>query len=72
MSQSKVGTVGGDWRAWRPAIWIAMLGIALILLISPVYLGAAVLGVAVGIAVRIGRGRRRAPTRRQSGRRGRV
>lgn len=61
-----------DWRTWRPAIWIAMLGIALILLISPVYIGAAVLGVAVGIAVRIGRGRRAAPSRRHRGRRGSV
>lgn len=48
-----------DWRVYRPAIWMAMIGIALILLITPAYLGAAVLGGAIGIALRIETGRRR-------------
>ncbi|MFL5861522.1 MAG: hypothetical protein ACJ780_12180 [Solirubrobacteraceae bacterium] len=60
------------WRAYRPAIWLGMLGLALILLIEPPYLGAVVLGVAVGIAIRVRVARRRAarglPPRR-SGRR---
>lgn len=48
-----------DWRTYRPAIWLAMLGIALILLIQPPYLGAAVIGAAIGVALRIQIGRRR-------------
>jgi hypothetical protein len=49
-----------DWRVFRPAIWLAMLGVALILVVRPAYFGAAVLGAAIGIALRIERGRRRA------------
>ena len=48
----------GDWRIWRPAIWLAMLGIALVLLVSPGYIGALVLGFAIGITVRISRRQR--------------
>jgi hypothetical protein len=49
------------WRAFRPAIWLAMLGIALALLINPPYIGVAVLGASIGIAARVaGRRRRRA------------
>ena len=48
-----------DWRVFRPAIWIAMVGIAFILLISPPYLGAIVLGGAIGIALKIETSRRR-------------
>ena len=48
-----------DWKAFRPAIWTAMLAIAVMLLIAPFYLGAALLGAAVGIALRIEQGRRR-------------
>ena len=34
-----------DWRVFRPAIWLAMLGIALmLLLIAPVYIGAVFVG----------------------------
>lgn len=50
----------GGWRAFRPAIWIGMVGIALLLLVTPVYLGAALLGAGIGVAVRIETGRRRA------------
>jgi hypothetical protein len=60
-----------DWRAFRPAIWIGMLGIALLLLVTPIYFGAVLLGAAIGIASRIQTGRRRAarglPPRRRRG-----
>jgi hypothetical protein len=48
-----------DWKVFRPAIWLAMLGIALLLVVKPVFFGAAVLGAAIGIAIRIEQGRRR-------------
>jgi hypothetical protein len=48
-----------DWRMFRPAIWLAMLGIAVMLLVAPFYLGAALIGAAIGIALRIEQGRRR-------------
>jgi hypothetical protein len=58
-----------DWRAFRPAIWLAMLGAALMLLVTPVYIGAAVVGGALGVGLRIEAGRRRiargAPPRRR-------
>ena len=49
----------GDWRDYRPAIWLAMLGIALILLVSPPYIGAILVGAAIGAAIRIRQRRRR-------------
>jgi hypothetical protein len=49
-----------DWRVWRPAIWLVMLGIAVMLLFSPWYLGALFFGAAIGAAVRIQQRRRRA------------
>jgi hypothetical protein len=58
-----------DWRVFRPAIWLGMLGIAVMLLVSPVYIGILFLGGALGIGVRIEMGRRRiargAPPRRR-------
>jgi hypothetical protein len=48
-----------DWRVFRPAIWLAMLGVALLLLVAPVYFGAILLGAAIGAAFRIETGRRR-------------
>jgi hypothetical protein len=59
-----------NWRVFRPAIWMAMLGIALLLLVAPAYVGGAVIGGAIGIALRIETGRRRsargrAPRRRR-------
>jgi uncharacterized membrane protein len=48
-----------DWRMFRPAIWLAMLGIAVMLLVAPFFLGAVLLGAAVGVALRIEQGRRR-------------
>ena len=50
----------GDWRDFRPAIWLAMLGVAAILLFSPWYLGVLFLGGAIGIAGKTFRQRRRA------------
>ena len=50
----------GDWRDWRPAIWLTMLGIAVMLLVSPFYFGALFIGAAIGAAVRIQQRRRRA------------
>ena len=58
----------GDWRAFRPAIWLAMLGIALLLLIAPPYIGAVVIGFAIGVAARV-EGRRRRPGRSRPRRR---
>jgi hypothetical protein len=53
--------VTGDWRDFRPAIWLAMLGVAVMLLVVPFYLGAVFLGAAIGAAIRIRRRRRGAP-----------
>jgi hypothetical protein len=49
----------GDWRDWRPAIWLVMLGVAVMLLFSPFYLGAIFFGAAIGAAARINQRRRR-------------
>jgi hypothetical protein len=49
----------GDWRDWRPAIWLAMLGVAVMLLVSPFYYGALFVGAAIGAGVRIQQRRRR-------------
>lgn len=70
--------MNNDWRIWRPAIWLVMLGIAVMLLFSPWYLGAIFFGAAIGSAIRIQQRRRRAVAaaskrqpqrRRRSGRR---
>jgi hypothetical protein len=53
-------TMTGDWRDFRPAIWLVMLGIAVILLVKPWFLGAIFFGGAIGIAAKVYRGRRRA------------
>ena len=47
----------GDWRDFRPAIWLAMLGIAVMLLVSPFFIGA----VFLGARDRVGRADRAAP-----------
>ena len=51
----------GDWHDFRPAIWLAMLGIALALLLSPPYVGAVLIGAAIGVALRTRQRRRTAP-----------
>jgi hypothetical protein len=48
----------GDWRDWRPALWLVMLGVAVIIAVSPHYLGAAFIGGAIGVALRIRQRRR--------------
>jgi hypothetical protein len=48
-----------DWRAFRPAIWLAMVGVALLLVLHTPYVGAVVLGGAIGVGLRIQRARRR-------------
>jgi hypothetical protein len=49
-----------DWRVWRPVIWLTMVGIAVIVIVSPHYLGAFFIGLAIGAAVRVRQRRRRA------------
>lgn len=49
---NKLRDVNG-WRRYRPAIWLAMLGVALVLLISPAIFGFLVLGMAAGLAIRL-------------------
>lgn len=51
--------LSGDWRDFRPAIWLGMLGVALALVISPPYIGAIIIGAAIGVAIRIEQRRRR-------------
>jgi hypothetical protein len=60
--------VKGEWRVYRPAIWLAMLGVAVVVVVNP-YAGALLLGAAIGTAGKISRRRRRvsrgaAPRRR--------
>jgi hypothetical protein len=50
----------GDWRDYRPAIWLTMIGVAVILLVSPFWIGALFFGAAIGAAIRITQRRRRA------------
>jgi hypothetical protein len=47
-----------NWRDYRPAIWLAMLGVA-VMLLAPAYVGALFLGAAIGVWVKINRGRAR-------------
>jgi hypothetical protein len=64
--------VTGDWRDWRPAIWLVMLGIAVMLLVAPWYLGAIFLGGAIGAAIRIRQLRHRAAIAAAAGKPGRT
>jgi hypothetical protein len=48
----------GDWRDYRPAIWLAMLGVAVALLFTPWYFSAIFFGAALGFAIRIVQRRR--------------
>lgn len=52
--------MNGDWRIWRPAIWLAMLG-AIWFLIPwrYYYLGIVFIGAGIGVAIRITQRRRR-------------
>jgi hypothetical protein len=49
----------GDWRDWRPAIWLVIIGIAVMLLLTPFYVGAIFVGAGIGAAFRIRQRRRR-------------
>jgi hypothetical protein len=51
--------MGGGWRDFRPAIWLAMAGVALALVLSPAYFGAVLIGASIGMAARVQLGRRR-------------
>jgi hypothetical protein len=51
--------MGDDWKVYRPAIWTAMLGVAVALLVSPAYLGAIPIGASIGMAARIRQRQRR-------------
>lgn len=53
--------MNNDWRIFRPAIWLAMVGIAALLVVNAL-VGAALIGGAIGVALRI-QGRRRAARR---------
>ncbi len=57
----------GDWRDYRPAIWMAMLGVAVMLVVNPPYVGAIFLGGAIGAAIRIAQRRRSAAGKRLGG-----
>ncbi|MFZ0091978.1 MAG: hypothetical protein WAL63_20940 [Solirubrobacteraceae bacterium] len=60
LRSGRAGRAGNaEWRLFRPAIWTAMLGIALLLLVNPPAIGALVLGAAIGLAIRIQTQRRR-------------
>jgi hypothetical protein len=61
----------GDWRDWRPALWLAMLGVAVILLVNPPYISAIFFGAAIGTAIRIRQRRRRRSQAELTTRRGR-
>jgi hypothetical protein len=50
----------GDWRDYRPTIWLAMLGIAAALLLNSALYAAPFLGAAIGVGLRIVQARRRA------------
>jgi hypothetical protein len=70
--------MSSDWRVWRPAIWLVMLGIAVALVFQPWYFSAVFFGAAIGSGIRIRQQRRRAaiaaregPAPRRPGRRGR-
>ena len=48
-----------DWKRWRPAIWLVMLGIAVSLAINPPYIGVIFIGAGIGATIRIRQRQRR-------------
>jgi hypothetical protein len=56
-----------NWRRYRPAIWLMMLGVALVLVLNPAYVGGAVLGAGIGVGLRIWRRQRTRGPRRSAG-----
>jgi 4-amino-4-deoxy-L-arabinose transferase-like glycosyltransferase len=57
----------GDWRDYRPAIWLTMLGVAMALAVNPPYFSAIFFGAAIGAAIRIRQRRRTTVDRRRRG-----
>jgi hypothetical protein len=51
--------MSGDWRDFRPAIWLAMLAIAAALLLGSALYAAPFLGAAIGVTIRVWQRRRR-------------
>lgn len=51
--------MNGDWKVFRPAIWLGMIGIVALLVLN-VFVGIALVGGAIGVGLRIETGRRRA------------
>jgi hypothetical protein len=49
----------GDWRDYRPGIWLTMAGIAAALLLNSVVYAAPFLGAAIGVSIRVWQRRRR-------------
>jgi hypothetical protein len=49
----------GDWRDYRPGIWLTMVGIAAALLLNSVLYAAPFLGAAIGASIRIWQRHRR-------------
>ena len=66
---SRAVAPAGDWRVFRPAIWVGFVGIAVMLVLS-FYIGLGIVGGAIGMGARIGTSRRRRarglPARRSS------
>jgi hypothetical protein len=61
----------GDWRDFRPALWLAMLGVAVALLLNSALYAAPFLGGAIGISIRVLQARRglaQTPPRRKRSR----
>jgi hypothetical protein len=54
-----------DWRVYRPAIWLGMLGVCALLVLNA-YLGAVIIGGGIGVGLRIHGRRRRAVMARGS------
>ena len=44
-----------DWKRYRPAIWLLILGVALVLVVNLI-VGAVFIGAGVGVGVMISRG----------------
>jgi hypothetical protein len=57
--QTEVRAATSDWRRYRPAIWMAMIGIAVLVIVN-VYVGILLVGAGLGIGLRIESRRRRA------------
>jgi hypothetical protein len=57
--------VTGDWRDYRPAIWIAMVAVAVALLVQPWSISLVLLGGAAGFALGVPKRRRTAAAARE-------